>query len=256
MKIFTIAFFSTCLLMQACTQHTDKTKTTAEAADSTGRPADAAVIKGIYSGDFGGSPIYITINYANGQQAAGYNIHKSLRRNLKGEMAQKGDQWLLTLSEPGDNPYDGKFEITFNPADKTASGKWTPNDPAATTPKTFKLRHVGDIDQGADYVPGVAEYYINTDSNSELTLGRDGSVSMLLYTKINDSTYSDQAISVRGSWSMNKNDSTKVLINWIPTSSWPVKSTLFDYTPANPDKEIYGNELKSDSLFFRVIYAG
>ncbi|MBV7528772.1 hypothetical protein [Chitinophaga sp. sic0106] len=256
MKVFTLAFISTCLLLQACKFNGNKTDNTTVAADSSSQTSDAGSIKGIYSGDFGGSPIYITINYANGHQVAGYNIHKSLRRNLKGEMVKSGDQWLLTLSEPGDNQYDGKFEITMSPENKTGSGKWTPNDPKATSPKTFKLKYLTDVDQLSGNAPSVAGYYSNTDSNSELTINADGSVSMLLYTRINDSTYSDQSIAVRGSWSYDKNDSTKVLINWVPTSSWPAKTTLFNFTPYNEEAAIYGNELKADSLEFKILMAG
>ncbi|SHM35377.1 hypothetical protein SAMN05444266_107496 [Chitinophaga jiangningensis] len=257
MKIFTLAFISAFLLLQACKFTGDKTAVTTTAADSSSQPADATSIKGIYSGDFGGSPIYITINYANGHQVAGYNIHKSLRRNLKGEMVKNGDQWQLTLNEPGDNQYDGKFEITLNAEDKTGSGKWTPNDPKATTPKTFKLKLINN-EEGSSYdASTVAGYYTNMDSNSELQVGADGSVAMLLYTKINDSTYSDQAISVRGSWSYDKNDSTKVLINWIPNASWPDKTTLFNFTaPQENPESIEGKSLKTDSLVFTVLLAG
>ncbi len=81
---------------------------------------------GVYTGDFGGSSIYISINFARGRNIAGYNTHKGLRRNLHGEMLPDGSGWKLRLEEPGDHPYDGVFDIRLAEDMQTMKGSWLP----------------------------------------------------------------------------------------------------------------------------------
>lgn len=97
-------------------------------------------LKGVYSGDFGGSPIYIHIDSVQGKSVMGYNIHKNLRRNVSGEVKQDGDQWLVTLHEPGDGQFDGIFIIRFNNDFTAGEGSWKPVHADATSEKNFTLK--------------------------------------------------------------------------------------------------------------------
>ena len=55
---------------------------------------DYDTLKGMYTGDFGGSDIRIILNYVSQNNAIGYNIHKGLQRNLSGNVSRSGDSWL------------------------------------------------------------------------------------------------------------------------------------------------------------------
>jgi hypothetical protein len=81
-----------------------------------------ARIRSTYTGDFGGDPIYITINYCSGSKVAGYNTHKGLRRNISGTITNNGGNYTIVLSEPGDHEFDGVFTIKMDTSLATATG--------------------------------------------------------------------------------------------------------------------------------------
>jgi hypothetical protein len=99
-------------------------------------PSDT--LTGLYTGDFGDSPIRIFLTYVKNEKAIGYNVHKGLQRNISGDVIQKKDSFELTLNEPGDNPYDGVFVLKISKKDFSTDATWTAKDPAIPTRK-FKL---------------------------------------------------------------------------------------------------------------------
>lgn len=100
---------------------------------------DVKAFEGEYVGDFGDGHIVLVISYVQGKNASGYNVHKGLRRNIKGTLTQTAGEYRFVLTEPGDNKYDGVFEFTLNPADFTGQGQWTPNNKAVVKAKSFRL---------------------------------------------------------------------------------------------------------------------
>lgn len=180
------------------------------ATDSTAAEATEFIsnVIGLYSGDFGGSNIYITINHAKNRHIGGYNVHKGLRRNLSGtyDLSEKG--FTATLNEPGDHPFDGKFVLDFSFDGKTATGTWTPNNKSAAKAKTFTLKQVSD--DKAEY----KDYIVNAD-HRDLVFSKDGSVTLNYYEKVTDSTFAQQMTTLKGTWEKQGED---LVVTWGKTN--------------------------------------
>src|SRR5690349_17627130 len=82
-------------------------------------PLPPEKIKGIYSGSFKGSPISLVLNFVSHRHASGYNVHKGLTRNLSGTVEFRSGRLHLSLAEPGNNIYDGQFDLEIDTA------RWT-----------------------------------------------------------------------------------------------------------------------------------
>lgn len=179
----------------------------------TNAPAPAAASPtGIYTGDFGGSPIYISINFARGKNIAGYNTHKGLRRNLHGEITPGGSGWILRLEEPGDHPYDGVFNIRLAEDLKTMEGTWEPLHKDSAASKKFQLKKVENS-------PG--EFWM-ANSESSISFLDDGSCKLEYYP--NDSISSGQIEIVRGTWLRTK-DTFEV--NWQKNAQFGKSNSRF-----------------------------
>src|SRR5258708_1800247 len=88
----------------------------------------AAHMEGSYEGHYSKGLITLVINYISGNIASGYDFHKGLRRNLNGQVSQKGAQLVFEMKEPGGNPYDGTFFFSLDTASQKITGKWVPGD--------------------------------------------------------------------------------------------------------------------------------
>ena len=78
---------------------------------------------GLWEGDFGNSKIQISIDAADSSGAIkGYNILKGKKRELSGSYRDG----VIVLNEPGDDPWDGVFEITMT--DTKCTGNWKSNN--------------------------------------------------------------------------------------------------------------------------------
>lgn len=106
----------------------------------TAKGIDPKVFEGEYIGNFGGGHIVLVISYVQGKNVSGYNIHKGLKRNIKGTLSVADETYRFRLAEPGDHEYDGTFDFTLNPNDFTGQATWTPNDQTKLKAKTFALR--------------------------------------------------------------------------------------------------------------------
>lgn len=208
MKQLIATLILTLLLFQACKPSAGK-----EPQETT-VTNDSAVLNHVldtYKGDFGNSSIYITFNYLNGQHIAGYNVHKGLRRNLYGELKKENSNWVLTLSEPADHPFDGKFVLTFDPTFNTAKGTWTPLNDKTLKEKTFELKRNSGHGQDALVAAGSPTFdgfYIEDKFyKSDITFNADGSCLLQLYEQVNDSTIADQMLRIKGTYE-RVNDTT------------------------------------------------
>jgi hypothetical protein len=214
-------FIGACLsafMFVAC--NNANSSTPAQTADSTKVKSDTPLVIGLYKGDFSGSPVYITINYARGQHVAGYNVHNGLRRNLSGTIMPSGDGFEVVLNEPGDHPYDGHFKLAFNKDFTTASGTWTPVN-TSLKDKSLSVERQKNLYEDGDGVPGSFD-----GDHSDITFDADGSCTLNYYDKTSDSTYAGQMITVRGTWGRKDKDSV-VTVNWQGNNPKLGKSTRF-----------------------------
>ncbi|NSL89523.1 hypothetical protein [Chitinophaga solisilvae] len=131
MKYSLLCLFACCLYFTAA--HTAAGQLT------TLSPASPDSLPGTYTGKFGSTPIFIHLHHPDGNKVTGYNIHKGLRREFSGYVTPKGDSFLVSLSEPGDNPFDGKFLLTFDKNFTQATGSWTPVNGKDKSPTWFNL---------------------------------------------------------------------------------------------------------------------
>lgn len=229
------------ILLAACGSGTSgaKEETTVQKA---AYPAD---IKGTYKGDFGGSPIFITVNYYNGKNVAGYNVHKGLRRNIHGTMQPSGNSWILTLAEPGDNPYDGNFKLIFSNDFKSAEGKWTPLNTASLKEKQFTLNLVEKKEVNESF--SLEDDMLSGD-HCDILFRTDGSCEFNYYDKVTDSTFSDQMNTVRGTWERKGN---KVLVAWQPNEQFQKRASEFELVfEKNDDGSQYLRNMKGEGREF------
>jgi len=56
----------------------------------------------------------------------GYSVCAGIDRPFRGTYTEDGGKITATLKEPGDNKYDGVFELTISKEPLTLTGRWTP----------------------------------------------------------------------------------------------------------------------------------
>lgn len=176
-------------------------------------------LKGLYSGSFDGSPISISINYVSGKNVSGYNVHKGLKRNMRGTMEPFGTQIKLLLDEPGNNRFDGHFEMFIDTASFSGKGTWKPKNDTSLRTKDFSFtkNKVAAYNEAQGYWADTANTYRSID------LKFDGTAVYSYYE--NKGKPNEQLESILGSW-QQKNDS--VIIFWQPNKTFPSRrSSLF-----------------------------
>ncbi|WP_143308514.1 hypothetical protein [Chitinophaga vietnamensis] len=245
MKLFIISLFTAALLVQACKPAVNSAAIT---ADSTQADTMLKHIAGSYKGDFDGSPIYITINFINGKQVAGYNVHKGLRRNLHGDVSMDGSNYVLHLAEPGDHPFDGKFVLTLMNNLQSGSGSWAPVNTPSLKEKKFQLARVDAKDYNksndADGMNSIANFFADDVRHSTLETKEDGSCQLKYYPQITDSTFEEQAVVVRGTWKVS-NDKKYITVNWQPNERFNKKESQFTINYHKPETEDDGLYIES-----------
>ena len=217
-KYIIAAFISACVI-NACQPSTPSTTTTTDSTATTATEEKApleARILGTYKGDFGGSPIYITINYCSGNKIAGYNTHKGLRRNISGSITNKGNKLDIQLAEPGDHEFDGIFSLVMDTSLSQASGSWKPSNNKSLSEKQLSLTRLTKTASSLSYLSG---------DHSDIYFDEDGSCTLNYYEKVNDSTFSKQMNTLRGTW--EKQSDTVMLVNWQPNPVYQQRSTTF-----------------------------
>ncbi|TWF44601.1 hypothetical protein FHW36_101521 [Chitinophaga polysaccharea] len=240
------------LLLHACKP---SAPTATDATVKTDNDTSLNRLVSTYTGDFGNSPIYITLNFFNGKLVGGYNTHKGLRRNLQGELKKDNDNWIVTLSEPGDHQFDGKFAITFDHLFNNAKGTWTPVNDKSAKEKSFTLKRSGEPDNNGYSLSGNTFNAIligMQGGGSDLTFSQDGSCILQYYEKINDSTFAKQMIKVRGTY-QKVNDST-FQISWEQNTIFKERTTpafvLRNRNGEGDDPQVYDYGIRIDTLEF------
>lgn len=247
--IFTIAL----LCFISC--KTKTTETTLTSADSAANqklfiPTYAVNnFEGTYSGSFDQGYITIALNYINGKNVSGYNLHKGIRRNINGTLQQEANGFKFFLKEPGDNPFDGTFEFTIDTLKFAINGMWIPFDSTKTKSKSLALLKqpkkttVNYDEELGMWVPATGTY--STDTT--LDFSPEGICEYKFYATPGDST--SQATSVKGNYILVKDT---VLIEWQKNSFTPaqkmklVKHTVKLKSEGNSydEKRLIGNGWK------------
>ena len=68
--------------------------------------------------------ITISIEEIEGGNVKGHSIVAGNYRPFSGTISDLGNEFTLELKEPGDNQYDGSFQISMEKNQKILSGKW------------------------------------------------------------------------------------------------------------------------------------
>ncbi|MGC4100992.1 YARHG domain-containing protein [Ferruginibacter sp.] len=87
-------------------------------------------ILGSFVGDFGDNKITLLITKASGDTIEGRSVVGGNDRPFSGTFKNTGDVYAITASEPGDDKYDGVFNISIDVTKPDViTGSWTPNKP-------------------------------------------------------------------------------------------------------------------------------
>lgn len=210
------------LFLMACQQKSSDTQVQATVADSSKLFIPSYAVnnfEGTYSGSFDDGYITLVLNYVNGKNASGFNIHKGNRRNINGDIAPGSEGYQFIMKEPGDNPFDGTFTFTIDTVNFSIKGHWEPFDTSRTKGKTITLqkqknKSISYDEQLGTWVPSSGNY--STDTT--LDFYPEGSCEYRFYQSPGDST--SQLISVKGNY-IEKSDT--VLIEWQKNTYTPAQ---------------------------------
>jgi len=222
-----------------------------ETAETNIEPFDWDTLKGSYIGDFAGSDIRINITYVSNKNVVGYNIHKGLFRNISGKVRETADSILLNMDEPGDNKFDGSFQIVVLKSDLSMNGTWVPFRKELSK-KAFSLDKVElSKDDKTLTNSNFADYfYYVSDSIGSLYFEPGGFVKYSYYPKTDNLNYADQLEEIKGSWSVKGKTLT---INWLENLVFPTRKSVFKVLF---DTENYNFELKGEGRTLHPQLAG
>lgn len=161
-------------------------------------------LEGTYQGLFDGTDIRIVLRHVNGRHAVGYDLHRGLRRNISGTMQPGPEGFSFTLSEPGDNPYDGVFRFRIDTSTFTLTGNWEPAASQRLTAKNFVLKRV-PADTGSIDYPDATSF---GDSIGDFHFYPNGLCKYLYYP-----ASGGQQEEVKGNWSLQQETYT---VSWAP----------------------------------------
>ena len=211
----------------------------------------ASIETGMYSGHFSKGLITLVINYISGNVASGYEVHKGLRRNVNGQVEQKGGSLVFVLKEPGGNPFDGTFYITLDSMTEKITGTWVPVDSvkAHTHTGPVELTRVDESKQDED-----RDYGDEWESSiGDLTFYRNGTCTLEYYPSQADNS---QLKTVRGSYEQKADT---FFIEWQNNDHTPALKMKVVKTPAVYDKDSMMTappHLKSNGITFTKSMAG
>jgi hypothetical protein len=228
--------------LASCTEAEPEKKVSVKGKTLVTLPIAPDKVKGTYTGDFKGSPISITLNYVSHNHASGYNVHKGLTRNISGTIEAVSDGLHLQLSEPGNNQYDGQFDLVIDTSKWTGRGTWKPLKKGEDASFTFKKQAPPKEDEqyGMTLMDSVGNY---------ITLKPDGSC---LYSHLADTTKTGQQITVRGNYTKEKGT---VTVYWQQNEVFPQKS-VFKLIETRPykDEDYVERSLKGEGKLFTEMY--
>jgi len=221
MNRYLLVFTGTALLIACNSQKT--TDVQADSMISTGigdlvlhTTFDAGKLKGLYTGMFDGTPISISINYISGKNVSGYNVHKGLKRNMRGSLETFGSQMKVMLDEPGNNQFDGHFVLFIDTTSFTGKGTWEPKNDAALKRKDFNFTKNKE-----EAYNELAATWADT-LNRTLLLKPDRSAMFSYFT--GKGTASEQMENIGGNWQQKKDS---VIVYWQPNTLFPSRRSSF-----------------------------
>lgn len=168
--------------------------------------------------------ITLFIDQMEGREIFGYSVCAGNDRPFKGVYTDEGDTITATLTEPGDNKYDGTFNVVISKNPLSFTGKWTPLNPGQPS------RHYTLTRKNFVYDP---------------TAGRfaEGSMRLLTSDDVNnlykdDLRYMRNAIYARHGYSFK----LKEVREWFDNEDW--------YMPISTDvrKKLTAIEMKNETL--------
>jgi hypothetical protein len=241
-----LSYGAVAVLLLACQQTSSTQTATTDSAIDThvndvllNTDYNTHQLQGLYTGQFDGSPISISINYVSGKNVSGYDVHKGLKRNLRGKLEPMGSRFKLMLDEPGDNRYDGHFELFIDTASYTGQGTWAPRNDSTLEKKTFALTRQ-KTDDGNELVSSWSDTL-----NRTIDIRADGSAMLSYY--VAKGTPQEQMEKVSGNW-QQKRDS--LLLFWQPNTIFPNRRTALHVVRihADGDTTLFVDKLVGESV--------
>jgi hypothetical protein len=215
-------FFS-CLLLfvfVAC-KNTPEKEVAVKGASVVVLPVSPEKIKGMYTGEFRGSPISVVLTQVSDKQATGYDMHMGQHRNLSGVVEFIGNKLHLYLVEPGDSRFDGKLHLEIDTATWKGNGTWKSFISGKEIPFSFRKRSIEKPAQGQVFVNEKANY---------ITLRPNGTC---LLNYLDDSAVQSKPVLVAGKYKKDKN---KLFINWDKNKVYPSGRSAFNLVAERPVK--------------------
>ncbi len=133
-----------CIFMLACNNNKNKVnpvvedKPAAAVATPTPNPSAPHPLAGNWVGMLGDNKLNVQLLHIDGANIEGRSVAAGNFRTLKGTISESSDAYTLHMQEPGDDKYDGEFDITIKKNGMICEGKWAPFDKHLKT-KIFTL---------------------------------------------------------------------------------------------------------------------
>jgi hypothetical protein len=169
-------------------------------------------VKGMYCGEFKGSPLCIVINHLTQEQAGGYDLHKGISRTLSGVVEFSEGKLHLYLVEPGDSRFDGQFHLALDTATWKGLGKWKSFVTGTQIPFRFQKREIKKEDNGQVFVDAFSNH---------ITLKSGGAST---YNGQSDSSQTANPFIINGRY---KKEGNKVVIYWDKNPVFPSGKSSF-----------------------------
>jgi len=146
--------------------------------DYQGTPFEKLI--GHWVGTFGKNKINITLTSINesDKTVTGYSVCAGNFRSLSGAYLVNENAHAFILNEPGDDPYDGKFEFTIQKGSNELSGSWTPFKKEGNSAKKYTLEHRDFVyDETNGQFEASSRYFeyeeVQNQADEDLTLMRN-----------------------------------------------------------------------------------
>lgn len=247
MRLFILLL--TCSFLFACSsKKTNNDDSTSEIKEEiSNKPFDFDTLVGIYEGSFDGNPIQINIKLATKHHAVGYNNYKGMIRNVSGKVVDSVNHVIMRLEEPGDNQFDGVFELVIDKENLKVDGKWSPFKGNLTS-KKIKLEKLPD----EEYEEGkinrrtiYSDFYTAADSLGKYRFSQDGSVTFEYYETQDQENYVDQKELIKGNWTLK---GTTVTIMWEPNTIFPSRKSVYEVKEVGDEYKTYNLVNKENSI--------
>jgi hypothetical protein len=123
-------------LSAGCKNHSEKSAPKNTTSHTSNAPQTSII--GSWSGMLGNNKITLFIERMDNGEISGYSVCAGNDRPFKGTYTETETGMNATLKEPGDNKYDGTFDMAISKSPLQIEGKWTPIDPEKQ-PRQYSL---------------------------------------------------------------------------------------------------------------------